>query len=230
MSIEEFKTMVCRLRKIRHAYQKLRLVGGEPLLHPDILEILRIAGAELKNKKIELYTNGLILAREQEHGFVESFAQICRQYGIRVIVTLYPIDVNYDKVIGNLKKNSVDVSQIGNGGRDKLFTLMHLDPKKNGKRSKYYICSETGCMQLVGNKIYPCSESAYVGFVNDRFGFDFRHDATDYIRIEDIKHFYSLWWFRIKSKSFCRYCVFPRECLTWGPSQHSAWEWVKRIR
>lgn len=226
IGIDEFKTTVMQLKRISKAYKKLRLLGGEPLLHPDILEIMKIAGEELRHTTIELYTNGIILSAEKNHTFFESFAEICRDYGIRVYLTLYPVNVDYDKLIEELGKRSVKVALMGDRRSGGTFSLLRLNAARKGKRYNYYICSEAGCMQLVDDKIYPCSESAYSEFVNEKYGLSFVHEKGDYIRIADVRHFYSLWWFRMKSKPFCKYCVFPRPAIPWGHSKHSSDEWV----
>lgn len=230
LSIEDFKTTMGYLKKIRKAYSVFRLLGGEPLMHPDILEILKIAGEELKGKRVELYTNGILLAVEKQRGFVESLAEICRKYEINIYITEYPVNVDYDKLFDTLKNYSVNAVLMGDRRESESFRLMRLDPKKRGKKNNYYICTETDCMQLVGDRIYPCSESAYCEFINDKYGLRFCHVDGDCIKVDDIKHFYSLWLFRMRSKPFCKYCVFPRPLINWHHSQCTSDEWVEESR
>ena len=49
------------LKVIRTGVDRLWLTGGEPLMHPQILELLQYARQELKFKEISLITNGTLL-------------------------------------------------------------------------------------------------------------------------------------------------------------------------
>lgn len=227
ISIEDFKRSISHLKRIESAYGILRILGGEPLMHPEILEILKLAGEILRNKKIEVYTNGILLASDKQGDFVDSFAEICYKYGIHVYVTIYPIAVDYDMLFEKMTQRSVNIVLMGDRRNRESFRLMRLDPARSGKRSNYYICTETDCMQLVEDRIYPCSESAYCSYVNEKYGLNFCHRAGDYIKVAEIKHFYSLWWFRIKSKPFCEYCTFPRSTIDWSHSRCAPEEWVE---
>ena len=39
------------------------LMGGEPLLHPNLVEILKMSRAVLKNTKLTIFTNGILLPK-----------------------------------------------------------------------------------------------------------------------------------------------------------------------
>lgn len=58
-SLEEAKRI---LKVIRTGVDRLWLTGGEPLMHPQILELLQYARHELKFKEISLITNGTLLS------------------------------------------------------------------------------------------------------------------------------------------------------------------------
>lgn len=228
MSVGEFREAVEHLKKMGRAFGILRLLGGEPLMHPDLLEILEIAGRELKGKRVELYTNGVLLSGERQSEFVEALCRTCRRYGIHIYITVYPINIDYEKSFATLKERGVSVVLMGDRRQSESFRLMLLDPSRRGCRSNYYLCTETDCMQLVGDRIYPCSESAYCGFLNEKYErLEFRHRKGDYIEVKDIRNALSLRLFRMRSKPFCEYCVFPRPLIDWHHSQSTADEWVK---
>jgi cyclic pyranopterin phosphate synthase len=50
------------LRVIRSGFSRLWITGGEPLAHPQILELLSYARNELKFREISLITNGTLLS------------------------------------------------------------------------------------------------------------------------------------------------------------------------
>jgi MoaA/NifB/PqqE/SkfB family radical SAM enzyme len=51
------------LRVIRTGFSRLWITGGEPLMHPQILELLSYARNELKFREISLITNGTLLSK-----------------------------------------------------------------------------------------------------------------------------------------------------------------------
>jgi MoaA/NifB/PqqE/SkfB family radical SAM enzyme len=57
-SLEDAKKI---LRVIRSGFSRLWLTGGEPLMHPQILELLDYARNDLKFRQISLITNGTLL-------------------------------------------------------------------------------------------------------------------------------------------------------------------------
>lgn len=56
------------LKVIRTGVDRLWLTGGEPLMHPSILELLRYARNDLKFREISLITNGVLLSESLKAG------------------------------------------------------------------------------------------------------------------------------------------------------------------
>lgn len=229
LDLDQFKISLSYLSKISHSFKILRLLGGEPLLHPHINEILQLAGEQLKDKRIELYTNGILLDPQRNNKISERFWEICKQYNIIIYFTLYPVQIDHEEIIKVCRQKGVKIIIMGDKRNLEGFSLFRLHPNKSGNKLNHYTCSETGCMQLVGNKIYPCSESAYADYLNDAYGTTFHHTKGDYIEIEQVKHRYSLWLFRLKSKPFCSYCEFPRPPIAWRHSLRESQEWITKI-
>ena len=61
-AVKEFQRDLAVLSQVLHL-NELKLLGGEPLLHPDLLEFLRCARASGLAEEITLITNGLLLHR-----------------------------------------------------------------------------------------------------------------------------------------------------------------------
>lgn len=73
----------------------INLLGGEPLLNPDINNIIEKAGKILKNGKtrLRIMTNGVLLPKMSE-----SFWNMVLKYNVLISVTKYPINFNYEEV------------------------------------------------------------------------------------------------------------------------------------
>lgn len=61
-ALDSYQRDVERLTEVLHA-DELRLVGGEPLLHPQLLDFLRVGRAAGIADKVVVYTNGIVLHR-----------------------------------------------------------------------------------------------------------------------------------------------------------------------
>ena len=77
----------------------LNLLGGEPLLNPKIIDFMRIARENLPNTNIQIVTNGILLNEQKE-----DFWHACNKYDIKIVVTKYPIKLDFEK-IKNTAKN-----------------------------------------------------------------------------------------------------------------------------
>jgi organic radical activating enzyme len=79
-SLDRFSSDIGKIRKVLHAYE-FRLLGGEPLLNPEIDSFVRIAKESRMAEKVTVTTNGLFL-----HRMTDLFWENVD----RVRVTLYP--------------------------------------------------------------------------------------------------------------------------------------------
>ena len=91
---EDFSSQLKRANLIFNGHCKsLKIMGGEPLLHPEIAELQCLARKAMPEIKITLQTNGILLT-----GMSEEFWNSCRNNDIFVRVTRYPIKLNEDEI------------------------------------------------------------------------------------------------------------------------------------
>lgn len=64
----------------------IRLLGGEPLLHPDINNVLKTVRQCLGYSHIELFTNGILLNK-----MPQDFFETCYKNNIKIVISQYPI-------------------------------------------------------------------------------------------------------------------------------------------
>lgn len=82
---------------------KIYLLGGEPLLHPQAAEFAAITRKHFPDADIRLYTNGLLLAKQNDE-----FWNTIRENSIRIEISLYdPTLKMFDKIETILKENKV---------------------------------------------------------------------------------------------------------------------------
>ena len=64
--IEDFWNDFSALANITNHYiPTIRIMGGEPLLHPRVVDFLKIARSLFPNSQIQLVTNGLLLKKRK---------------------------------------------------------------------------------------------------------------------------------------------------------------------
>ncbi len=83
----EYKSDLNRLAELFENIEVIRLYGGEPLLHPELIKLLEITRKYLKNSKIEVLTNGLLLPYLDEYSF-----EVIKNLEVYIRWSSYPIE------------------------------------------------------------------------------------------------------------------------------------------
>lgn len=215
------------LSRYQRFFEDIRLLGGEPLLNPECVQIVKTVREIFPNLRIQLVTNGLLLLNKEV--CTEEFWATLRECDIEISVTRYPIGMNYDEIekiceSKKIKLHSYGSSLDSDGCKD--FNLYQLDRNKNNNRLNFYKCDQSQYYQLVGNKLFTCAQCAYSDMLNKKFGTDFKITKKDYLDV------YNMNWlkfllFQNLPKPFCRYCTFPVIQVKWSKSKGEMSEWVK---
>ena len=179
----------------------LRLLGGEPLIHPQISDCLKQIRRLFPNTNISLVTNGLLLGKMQE-----VFYDVCLKCRIEINVTNYGI-IDLSTIINKLRKLGVSVRYYG-GGRTWHYQHIRLT---EGKIDCLKNCIyKKICNNYKDGKIYLCPHIAYIEYFNKRFGKDIQLNETDYISLNEIVSFDGLMEKLKNAKpNFCfQYCNY----------------------
>ena len=205
-------------------FSRLELMGGEPLLHPQVGEILALSRRYFPHMDIRLVTNGLLLDR-----MPEEFFHICAKQQIMVYLSMYPVRLDYEALYRKLDRYGVAHSRYGEFDRSKTFINYRLDPKGYSDPKKSYRNCRLGgrCLQLKDDRLYPCFLSAYAEHLNHRFHTGFLWEDGDTLSLDRPISQEAFLRFINNPVPFCRYC--PTAQLTeseWDFSQKDAGEWL----
>ena len=204
------------------------LMGGEPLLHPNIVEVVRTTRSRLPNENIDLCTNGLLLKR-----MGDDFWDAIAECGVRIAISPYPIKINYEELARLVRSKGARAEFAGDitgAAKDKQeFIHLALDPEgKCDPVRSFASCPFGGCfMQLSRGAIWPCQVSALHGAFARRFGYGMRDEPEDSLALGVIGSADDIEDFRRKPHPMCRYC--DNDALTvapWGQSEFLAEEWL----
>ena len=219
------------LSRISELFQKnlgmLRLMGGEPLLHPSLISLLKTARKYFPKTHIQLVTNGLLLPK-----LGEEFYNCCKDYGIDIHITIYPIGNTYKKILEFLDGRKIGYS-ITSNAVNKEKTFHHLVIDKNGghdaQKNFEQLCSCSTCTNLVKGKLYLCPVRAgmrhFVKYFEQNFPLfdeDGFHIHEKNVSAEQILEFLS------RPTPFCEYCSCEsmEYGQKWERSKKQITEWI----
>jgi MoaA/NifB/PqqE/SkfB family radical SAM enzyme len=205
--------------------QEVQLLGGEPLLHPQAAVFGDIARKYFPASPIKLITNGILLPK-QKGDFWES----CRRNSIRIVVTKYPVKLDFDAIERLAGEQGVPFEYYGSTGtvsKTMQCAPLDLDGRQNPRDSFLRCNSANRCIALDGGRMYTCSLIPYVKYFNAAFGKNLAVTEGDYIDIYRAKDMDEIMNFLCRPAPFCRYC--NKKGTVWdigyGVSRRDMAEW-----
>ena len=217
-----------RMSEILHGdnLMQIGVMGGEPLLHPDLLRILKDVRKNFPYTVIRLSTNGLLLLQQGEE-----FWKTCRDYDVTIVNTKYPIKIDHEKIKGKAQAENVKFQYFRGSGDDNVKTsfkkVITLEGTHNPVKSfaKCHI-SNFGNFLMEG-KLYGCPFSCQsFRIFNKKFNQNLRMTEKDYLDIYKIQDMQEIFDFAAKPRPYCRYCSELKRGYEWDRSSQDISEWV----
>lgn len=188
MSLEEFEFSLKRIREefYPHGLERLMILGGEPLLHPQIKEFCDIARKTFPEKdfNIDILTNGIKLntMSNEDLNYLVQRACFC--------VTPYP-KVSYS----DHTKKLMNGGYVGNLASRLFFVSTNIDLEPTETASyNYSKCPKykLPCYFVKNYKVYICPFSGCAHILNEKFGTNIQIQEGDYVDLrtgtyEDLK-------------------------------------------
>lgn len=215
--------LLSRIPGIDGYFSELCLMGGEPLLHPEVSEAIRLSRRFLPGTTLALVTNGILLDR-----MPPDFWAACRDTQTAVSVTRYPVEIPYDSLACLARETGVQIHMPFVPGESGFFRVP-LDPEgRCDPEDNFRHCPSGGfCMQLRGGRLYPCHRSAWRDALNSCFGTNFAPEEGDFLDLRRISSTDEIEAFRTAAKPACRYCCLDRsEVIPWRRSRGAREEWL----
>ena len=226
LSPDEFGKDMRRLSEVFHCKAEwIVLMGGEPLLHPQIAEFLRPARENFPDAKIQIFTNGMLLKKMKD-----DFWRACAEYRIGICPTRYPIPLDYDDLEKFVKDKGVAYEYVGSSESGRMLWKEPLDLSgSQDMEESFYACRiANDCLTLEHGRLYTCSIAPNIAAFNKAFGKNVPLTEKDGIDIYQAKSAEEILAAMAKPIPFCKYCDVKRReyDLPWTTSKGSIEEWT----
>ena len=140
--------------------KKFGLLGGEPLLHPEVNVILKKARECWSNSRLILTTNGLLLPKRGKE-----LLDVLLETRTQVLLSEHLTDQEgitaFDKGRQMLEEAGVPTVVIPSASRWKEYYLFGADgkpiPYQSRPEAAWTMCGPNTCFNLTENKLYRCS-------------------------------------------------------------------------
>jgi organic radical activating enzyme len=183
----------------------MRLLGGEPLLHPDLVELVEVARSSGITETVRVLTNGLLL-----HTVPVEFWRLVDE----VHVSVYPSTAG---AIARRVDGLREAAAAG-GARLKLlyfdrFRVAYRAPGQDGELTeRIYRTCQIGnvwrCLTLEAGRLYRCPQAAHV-HLSDRYKGCRSSHGADYLEVDRIASVGELvdWLVRPEPLASCQVCA-----------------------
>lgn len=208
-----------RLQQLFDHIYEIRLIGGEPLLHPGLFSFFDVARKAFPKARIAIFTNGIRLS-----GMGDDFWKTCAEMKILVKISYYPIDLKLDEIIQKAKENNVRVkipSQI-----KKFHKHMNIEGNSDPAASFSNCRLMFKTPQLRDGNLYPCFFPAYVHIFNNYFDRPIDVTRSDGINIFECTDPSEILKLLDRPIPMCRWCLTRRNFAKWDLSRRDIHEWI----
>jgi MoaA/NifB/PqqE/SkfB family radical SAM enzyme len=227
LDITGFERDCIKLNELTDGHiERLSLLGGEPLLHPKLIEILNISRKYFNEGLINVLTNGILLLKQPKE-----FWETCRKNNIEVFITKYPIKLDFTQI--EKLSDLYGVKLVYEGQTSVSIKTLRLKPldlngMQNIKYNFTHCYMPNKCVQLYEGKMYTCAIIPYVKYFNKYFGQTLKVAEEDYIDIHHVENINQIFEFLCRPIPFCRYCKIKsmKFGLKWSVSKKEISEWT----
>ncbi len=160
---EKLQQDLVRLRDLDIKVNNINILGGEPLLHPYLVDLLDVVKNVYPQCNLGILTNGLLL-----HKMGPLFWSKCIEHSIKIKITWFPVTTEEDitKLEEDLKKRGIDYHIT----RKTKFNKILVENNKSSMESIVRACGCNNAYNLYDGCVSRCTVPMVVGAFNDYFG------------------------------------------------------------
>lgn len=155
IEIDIITKSILRLLDVVDSIDKLRILGGEPFLHPNLDEVIDLVASSDKIKEVQIVTNGTVLPVKQ------SLINILQNEKVSIAISdygKYSSKKNELMLLGKYHKIKVELVKI-----DYWLDYSSIHQRKKTKKQlqeQYRKCNHQ-CTSLLNGKLFDCPRSGH---------------------------------------------------------------------
>lgn len=186
-----------QLKKIFSDIFRVDILGGEPLLNPELKKYIVTLRKELPNSFIQIYTNGILIPK-----LSADVLKAIHDYNIAISISeYYPTHKMIDEIVCCLNQYHIRY-RIAEYNSKQLFNK----PISTSVKSKYpQKCISDGCITVSNGMISRCPTLMYINKFNEVFHQDLPTDGI--YRISDYSDGEELLKDMKKIVPLCKHCI-----------------------
>jgi len=221
--IAEFEADMKRMSALFDVRQ-IYLLGGEPLLHPQVAAFVRVARDAFPKTRIYLMTNGTLVTKMSDE-----FWRALADANVILLADSYPIGLPVGEIdrLGRVYGVTVEWTVP----REEFFKIPIDVAGGHDAAASFHKCrGYNNCPIIRDGRLYPCAYIAFADVFRDRFGIErglevSEADSVDIRKAEDGNGVLD---FMLRPVPWCANCdMESMEFYTWGRSKKSIDEWTR---
>lgn len=209
LDLNEFSIGLHKLKLFFSHIKRIRIIGGEPLLHPSICDFFSLIRSVYPETEIRLLTNGILLPQMPKSFFIQ-----LKAFDVHTVVTFYPaISNSIEKYNQLMKCHNVDYEITSPVTH---FLKIYDMSGQNDPAEQFRKCHWRGyCATMYGSKIAACFVPFVINHFFDRFESHkavsgiidlFESGLTTEIIRERLEQPFEM----------CKYCSFEKNVASWS--------------
>lgn len=172
--LEEFVKDYRRLAELFSGVKKIRLMGGEPLLNPQLTDYVQTARELFPAADIRIVSNGLLIPRLDDERL-----KTIKENNCKFDISNYPPT---RKMLSQIKTRLESFNVEYSLGFPLYFFFRNiLEHPSDDPAPAFRNCIFTHCHMLNHGKLSPCSYAQCIPRLNETFGL--HYPETDYVNI-----------------------------------------------
>jgi len=156
-----------------------------------------------------------------------SFWQTAHDNNIVVLISVYPIKIDLEKIARNSAIFGVSIRNRSKINENEWFRVhCDIEGKQNLEQSYLKCVNGNICWYLEDGKLSRCGAPLLIKHLNKHLDKNFEVDQKDYIDIFKVNSFQEIAENFAKVIPYCRYCISEREYVQWEQSKKDVSEWL----
>lgn len=220
---EDLAATISKLKELDRVLDSILITGGEPMLNPDLPEIVDIVYKNFPDKQRYLYSNLTLYEKNREW-----LLKKMNETGTSLIGSMYPghNDDGMGQAMSDRDEGLIDF-KIGGGFPPNFGDFpISREPKYNNRTKGG--CYNSRCIALKGNYIYLCPVVSAIPHANKFFNMSLEDSDFNRICLDDIEVPEELLVRILLPMPFCKHCnPYRGNLIGWKLSERKESEWFE---